>query len=150
MSQYKWGFTERAKLERVWGVCKENGDVIPFSDWVANTGRAKNLMVKCLSMAYTGQPSPGDWGRSATRLDLNNAKRMLENCRFVGFTERENDFHIIFKKLGIKKHLGNRNVSTKHIVTDEENKRLALSHNLLDVELYDYALGLRNRHNESD
>ena len=150
VSHYNWGFTDQAKIEKVWGVCKQNGEVVPFCEWVEGNGRAKNLMVKCLSMAYTGEPSPGDWGRIATESDLHNAKRMLESCYFIGFTEREKDFYYVFKRLGIKRYLGNRNVSFKHFVPDEESKRLVLSHNLLDLELYNYALELRKRWQESD
>lgn len=87
VSQYNWGFTENASIERVWGVRRQSGDIVPFREWLASSGRAKNLMVKCLSMAYSGTPSPGEWGREATYQDLQKSKQMLEQCYFVGLTE---------------------------------------------------------------
>jgi hypothetical protein len=94
-------------------------------------------------MAYSGTPSPGEWGREATYQDLQNSKKMLEECCFVGLTENVSDFCYIFNELGVRRYLGGRNVSVNYYIPDEESRHLAAAHNALDCELYDYARELK-------
>lgn len=120
-----------------------NENNIQFSDFIRSThpllvNHGKNLMTR--SLCGIGCSSPEEM--------VNRAKKNLSRLLFVGITERFDESLLLLQdKMGIKDiHYAKKNVSPfQHNLTEDE---LSLVHeyNRQDIELYNYAYGLFEKH----
>lgn len=85
--------------------------------------------------------------KSKERKKLENAKKLLDLCWFVGIVENsKQDFEFLFEEMGLKKEkLKNVNASKKILELNDELKKKIYAENPLDVELYKYAIKLREK-----
>ena len=76
---------------------------------------------------------------------LENAKKLLDLCWFVAITEKSKaDFKFLLESMGVKNPKWvDDGVSKKIVKYDENLKQKIYKENLLDVELYKYALKVR-------
>lgn len=148
---------------------------IPFEEW--NRNQVRNEMVHFLDLKFKGSESSSIRGtkifmpiikkmnyrmvyaihtlffkifRLNKRNDLRkleNAKKMLDLCWFVGLTEKsEEDFRSLINSMGIKKiNLIRQGKSQKILKLNDELRARIYKENPLDVELYNYAVELRNK-----
>jgi hypothetical protein len=81
------------------------------------------------------------------RKKLENAKKLLDLCWFVGITEKSNqDFKFLLKALGVKNPKWvDDGISKKIIKIDDKSRKKIYDENKLDIELYNYALNLRKK-----
>ena len=83
--------------------------------------------------------------KKADTKKLENAKKLLDLCWFIGITEKSNeDFKFLLKSMGIKNPKWiDDGVSKKIVKADEKLRQKIYEENPLDLELYNYALKLR-------
>ena len=85
--------------------------------------------------------------KGGERKKLENAKKLLNLCWFVGIAENSReDFGFLFKEMGLKKEkLEDVNASKKILELNDKLRKKIYDENPLDVELYQYALDLRDK-----
>lgn len=84
---------------------------------------------------------------------LEKIKERLSHFYFLGITEKsQDDFLFIADKLGINKYMPKENISTKFFsLTDNLLiKKNIEEFNLLDQDLYDYALSVNNKYKQNN
>lgn len=150
-------------------------EVIPFEEW--NKNQVRNEMVHFLDLKFKGSESSSIRGtkifmplirrlnykmvyflhslffkifglnRKNDLRKLENAKKILDLCWFVGVTEKtREDFDFLVKSMGIKKLNLVRDGKSKRILKlNDELRAKIYKENPLDVELYNYALELREK-----
>lgn len=129
--------------ERDRAILFADGNRLPFVDWFQQhyTG---NHLVRFLHFAMDGElvHEPGEMGRE----QLESAKRFLEKCWFIGFTESsESDIPKVCQAIGIKTPTRRENVSRAHLPADEAAKARVMieERDQLDCELFEFAKKLR-------
>ena len=84
---------------------------------------------------------------------LENAQKLLDNCWHIGFIENlDQSLKLLFKEIGVPTEWKNQNVTEKtksFFKLDEETRKKIYEDNKYDKELYDYAVKLRSKKNES-
>ncbi|MFZ1970835.1 MAG: sulfotransferase family 2 domain-containing protein [Candidatus Nanoarchaeia archaeon] len=148
---------------------------IPFDKWYKN--QIKNEMVNFLDLKFRGSESSRmrvprfilplikrvsyktvyffqtilfnlfNLNKKNDLKKLENAKKLLDLCWFVGTTEgSKKDFKFIFNSIGLKdvKYKDN-GVSKKVVKIDNQLRERIYKDNSLDVELYKYGLELNKR-----
>jgi len=79
---------------------------------------------------------------------LENAKKLLEQCWYIGFVSTlDKDLKFLFKKIGVPIKWKDTNVTPKTKVffkLDENSRRKIYNNNKYDKELFDYALSISN------
>ncbi|MFH1325773.1 MAG: sulfotransferase family 2 domain-containing protein [archaeon] len=148
---------------------------IPFETWRSN--QVKNEMVHFLDLKFKGSESSSVRGtkyfmpiikklnykgvylihsiifkifglnKKNDLKKLENAKKLLKMCWFVGITEKSNeDFGFLLNAMGVRKRKLIREGKSKKILKLDKNLRDKIyKENPLDVELYNYALDLRKK-----
>jgi hypothetical protein len=154
---------------------QEVKDKIPFDIWYKN--QMKNDLINFLDLKYKGSESsrihtPKIFMPFIRKLNyktfsflqniashllkirgnrekekLENAKKLLDLCWFVGIVENsKEDFEFLFKEMGLKKEkLEDVNISKKILELNDELREKIYKENPLDVELYQYALKLNKQ-----
>ena len=153
---------------------QESDKVIPFEIWYKD--QMKNDLVHFLDLKYKGQassrtPVPGlliplikrmnyrvfaffqgmalkfmEKGKEADVKKLENAKKLLDKCWFVGIVENsKKDFRYLLDAMGfkgIKYQDDPGSISKKILKLDDELRKRLYKDNALDLEIYQYALKL--------
>lgn len=146
---------------------------IPFDDWYKN--QIKNEMVHVLDLKYRGSAStrihtPNIFVPLLRKLNyrttyliqsiffnvfglnkkndpkkLENAKKLLDVCWFVGIIENsDKDIPFLLKEMGLKEAKWEKEtLSKKILILDDVLRKKIYEENPLDWELYNYALKLR-------
>ena len=154
---------------------QEVGKKIPFDIWYKN--QMKDDLVNFLDLKYRGSESsrintPKIFmpivrrlnyktfyfiqttisrvlrsNRSGERKKLENAKKLLDLCWFVGIVENsKEDFKFLFKEMGLKNpKWTNKGASKKILELNEHLRKKIYDENKLDVEIYNYALKLNKQ-----
>lgn len=150
-------------------------DIIPFEEW--NKNQVRNEMVHYLDLKFKGSESSSIRGtkifmpiirmmnyrivyflhslffkvfglnKKNDLKKLENAKKMLDLCWFVGLTEKsKEDFDFLIKSMGLKRLDFIRQGKSKRILElNDELRNQIYKENPLDVELYNYAIELREK-----
>lgn len=120
-----------------------NDRLISFNEWF-DTQYTGNHLIRFLYFAMEGElvhvPEP------MTEMHLAAAKRFLDLCWFIGFTETsEQDIPLVCQAVGVAAPKQRANVSRQHL-DDSERKRVAKyleEKDVLDMRLFEYAKQLR-------
>ncbi len=153
----------------------ETKKVIPFDDWYKN--QMKNDMVHFLDLKYKGYassrtPVPSifmpiirklnyrtffflqtlalKFMKKTKKAELNkleNAKKLLDLCWFVGIIENsDEDVPFLFKAMNLKNMEWKKTTLSKKLVkVDDELRDRIYKDNPLDLEIYQYALRLNKQ-----
>jgi hypothetical protein len=99
-----------------------------------------------LRQLLLGSPSTDPTKAELTREDLEEGKRRLRECWFVGLTETfDEDAHYLYGRLGFRRFAPRRVNATSEKEQPSRALRQAIAgRNALDVELYEYARELRS------
>ncbi len=148
---------------------------IPFDKWYKN--QIKNEMVNFLDLKFKGSESSRmrvpkfllpliqkvnykkiyfaqtvafnllNLNKKNDTKKLENAKKLLDLCWFVGITEKSNeDFKFILNSMGLKDiQYIDDGKSKKVVKVDNKLRKKIYKENPLDIELYKYALSLREK-----
>ena len=121
------------------------GELVPIQEFI-ETFSAHNVSVRFLYAAMEGEMSPGYAIEHPSDRHVAVASTFLDQCWFVGFVEDfDHDVACIAAAMGVAPPTVRRNASRPHFRIEDDpgvEKRI-LELNLPDVELYDYARGLR-------
>lgn len=158
---------------------QEIGKKIPFDIWYKN--QMKNDLTNFLDLKYKGSEStrihtPKIFMPIVRKLNykafyflqtlvsnifktnkkkepkkLENAKRLLNACWFVGIIENsKKDLKFLFKEMGLKNpKWTNKGAAKKTLELDDKLKKKIYDENKLDVEIYRYALKLNKQKRHS-
>ncbi len=153
----------------------ETKKIIPFEDWYKK--QMKNDMVHFMNLKYKGYassrtPVPSVFMPIIRKLNykaffflqtialkfmnktkkielskLENAKKLLDLCWFVGIIENsDEDVPFLFKSMGLKNPEWKKTTLSKKVIkVDDKLRKKIYDENLLDVELYNYAQNLRKK-----
>jgi hypothetical protein len=80
---------------------------------------------------------------------LENAKKLLEQCWYIGFISTlDKDLKFLFKEIGVPVKWKNQNITEKSksfFRLDEKSREKIYTDNQYDKELFDYAVELKNQ-----
>ena len=124
----------------------DDDKLVSFEEWYKRM-ILRNGMTYHLHQAFTGDDAPSgvialsiaNKTPTVTREHLENAKRMLDICFFVGVTEyAKEDIKRLCKKVGLSP-VGKINASKSQFKLTDDIEDLIRSENKLDLELYEWA-----------
>ena len=125
---------------------REEG-LTPFREWLRDH-YTDNGMVRFLSAAMEGSHAPPYIDGPVMDHHLLAAKEFLRLCFFIGFTDRsERDIPWILGQMKLRPPAKRENVSGEYVSLEQDSSivRSILDLNLYDIELYQFALALRER-----
>jgi len=80
---------------------------------------------------------------------LENAKKLLEQCWYIGFVSNlDKDLKFLFKEIGVPIKWKDTNVTPKSKIffkLDKKSRKKIYNDNKYDKELYDYAISIKNK-----
>jgi hypothetical protein len=143
ISHYNYHLSRIPERQKFFRVRSANDQIIPFLDWLEMNAAASNRMGWFLSERYSGKIM-NDHQAVTTFADLERAKQFLNQCYFVGLTEKKSDVNYIYNRLKINQYFVDENVSKKYYkLSHDLAERVKIeSKNNLDFTLYQYAKSL--------